>query len=98
MKALVALTLLLSGAPEALRLAEVELLIDQRKFDLAAERAEAHIERSPRDAEAYLLLGRARFYLEQDRPALHAFSKAIELKPDLAEAHILSRHRFDVQQ
>ena len=46
-----------------------------------------HIQIQPRDYQAWFLLGVAQARLEHFHPAIEAFRRVIELRPDLAEPH-----------
>lgn len=79
--------LLGQASPSNSSLAEAELLLAQKKFPAAAQAAQSLVKREPKNARAFLVLGKSRFYIEQDQPAIEALTKAIELDSKLAEAH-----------
>jgi tetratricopeptide (TPR) repeat protein len=63
-----------------------QLLKDHKFEDALAASTKATID-NPGSARAYFLLGRSNFYRNQDEPAKAAFGKAIELRPNFAEAY-----------
>jgi cytochrome c-type biogenesis protein CcmH len=72
------------GEPRALDAASTQQF-DPKQLAALAERLSAQIEKNPKDADGWALLGRARASLGQYEPALQAYARALQLMPENRE-------------
>ena len=84
---LLALVVGLSAGPAAAEMTAQSLLSEGR-VDVAIADLRAHLREQPNDAEAYHLLSRAHYSLQQWDKAISAAQKAVALDPDNSDYHL----------
>ncbi|MDJ0522916.1 MAG: tetratricopeptide repeat protein [Planctomycetota bacterium] len=79
-----------AGSPLQLALARSALVVGS--YDLSIRMLQAHLERSPHDADAWLDLARAFFLIERPRETRQALDEALAVRADLGPALVLRGH------